>query len=693
MSPTPTTEPDKLRPRTALADAARRCIGLVLLALVVFPVFRVLDPSDFMEGRMAQTGADTWRYVWGMALGWRTGAAMLATLLIALATRGRVTAVVSRFGRAVGDTPTWIAALVVALIGAGLTALVVFTVFDQRTILNDASVQLIQARYFAAGMLAGPPLPLPEFWSVQFMVQTAAGWVSQYPPGHALLLAGGFGVGAPWLTMVLASAVTGFMLVLSFDRLFDNRAVGRVAAALAVASPFFLGLAAGYMSHATLAAAAATALYLGLRAEEGSLGWAVAAGAAVGLMVTIRPVTGIVLGTFLTAVVWVSSPAVDLGDPAVRTGLFRRFGAWVVGGLPFAVGFAWFNARFFGGPMTLGYVAASGPNHGLGFHEDPWGRMYTPTAAIGHSSAELLSLSRELFAAPIPLVALIGAFLLLAPRLGRGHRIVLGWALLPLLVSALYWHHDLVFGPRMLGEAVPAWAALSVISALWLVGRVRGVESDQGEPAAADDVEMAEDGPKSEPGMVRAWASDALVITALTALVFGAAFGGPERLGRRGAALGAHPEIREENPSLVFVHEAWGDRLGGRLAGRGLRLDSVRTLLTRYHPCQLEAGLLGVDQEQVLPICQREQASDALIERFGGLGLTGLLWLDDLPGMPAEGPLWVRDLGPQENQRVLDAYPERVPLFLLPTGSGGWDIVPYAQGVGTTWPPLGSAGP
>lgn len=666
----PTHNAQRVPARTAAADAGRRSLGLILLAAVVFPAFRLLDSSDFMSGLMAGQGEANWRYTWGFAFGWRTGLALTVAALLAAGTRGRALVWLSGLGEKIGRPPTWVAAAVVGATGIALASVVVFNVFEQRTILNDASVQLIQARYFAAGRLAGPPLTLPEFWSIQFMVQTAAGWVAQYPPGHALVLAAGYLLGAPWVTMVACVGLTGAMLSLSLDRLMpDRRGTGRVAALLTVCSPFLLGLAAGYMSHATLAAAASVALYLGLRADEGHLSWAVAAGAAVGLMVTIRPVSGLLLGLLLTAGLWLTAPGVGLTDPARRSVLTRRLSGWVAGGLPFAIGFGLFNTKFFGGPLTLGYVAASGPNHGLGFHEDPWGRLYTPMAAVGHSSSELLSLSRELLGTPIPLVAIIGVFLLTAARLSRAERLLVAWALLPLVASALYWHHDLVFGPRMLGEAAPAWVALAVLAVVGLARMTRGEGADP----------------------IRRWAGDAIVLTALLALGFGAVSGGPERLGVRHAALGAVPEVREEQPSIVFIHEPWADRLGGRLSGRGMRLDSVRALLTSYHPCRLEAGLAGLDPSEATRLCQREEGSDAaaLVRERGSLGITGLLWQGDLPGLSTEGVLWVRDLGPERNAAVLAEYPDRVPLFVLPaTRQGGWDVVPYALGSGTLWRPL-----
>ncbi|MDX1395100.1 MAG: hypothetical protein R3195_11950 [Gemmatimonadota bacterium] len=661
--------------RTAVADAARRTLGLVLIALVVFPAFRLLDRADFMSSLMASSGEANWRFVWGFSFGVWTGVALVSVGLVAWVARGRLSARIAGAGRWLGRPPSSIFAAFAGVLGAVLTVAVVFVVFDQRTILNDASVQLLQARYFAEGRLAGPVLPHPEFWAVQFMVQTAAGWVAQYPPGHPALLAAGFAVGAPWLTMALATGVLGFFLTLSFDRIFvddpfladdrvaaDRRGLGRCAVLLTVCSPFVLGLAGGYMSHATLAAAAAVALYFGLRAREGGIGWAAAAGAAVGVMTVIRPVSGFLLGLVLTAALWIRAHS--------RDDLLRRLGAWVAGGAPFAIGFGWFNARFFGGPFTLGYVAASGPDHGLGFHEDPWGRIYTPTAAVGHSSSELLSLSRELLGTPLPIVAIVGIFLLLAPRLSRGERLIVAWAVVPLVASALYWHHDLVFGPRMLGEAAPAWVALAVVAFAGLVRLARGAEES--------------------PSPARLWAGDAIVATALAGLAYGAVRGAGERLDTRAGLLGAYPAVDRDRPSLIFIHEPWPDRLGGRLSGRGMRLDSVRSLLTRYRPCQIEAGLLGVGEEEAMPVCRREELSDAAaqVRERGSIGITSLLWLDDLPGLPGDGVLWARDLGPARNAELIAAHPGREPLFLLPgAGADGWDLVPYDQGETILWNP------
>jgi hypothetical protein len=639
----------------------RRLIGLLLIVAVTVPVFGLLDVAHTgLTGRlMVGSASEHWRWTWIGLL-----AALVAGLGITALLRGAVPGWVEWVGRALARPSRAVFALGVGLLAGLLTLWVAFDILDARTVLNDASVQLIQAKYLAAGHLAGPQLELPEFWTIQFMVQTNAGWVAQYPPGQALALAAGFLVGAPWLVGPLTMLVTALFMALALERLLPERpATARAGALLIAVSPFLIGLAAGYMNHATVGALAAVALYTALRAEDGAWGWAVGSGAAVGAMVLTRPLTGLIIGAVVTVGVWLDSLR-GSGRAGVRR-LATRAAALVAGGIPFAVVFGFFNRRFFGSPFRLGYEAASGPNHGLGFHMDPWGRLYGPAEGIGYASAELVSLGRELLGAPVPLVALIGLYVLIARRLSRAERILLGWAALPILASALYWHHDLVFGPRMLGEAAPAWCVLVVLSA---VGVIRAIRR-RWENAR--------------------WASEAVTAGFILLLAFGVAYGGPTRLQRFSSRLGPEPSGLPDRPALAFVHEGWGDRLGGRLSARGMRLDSVRTLLTRYPPCALQAVLDGVPPGENSETCRREQAADAR----GAVGLTSLLWQGDLPGLPGRGVLWARDLGPEMNARLIDRYPERTPLVLLPPGpdavpGGSWPLVSYEEGMAILWPDI-----
>lgn len=653
----PAPQPGRQPPRRAIADGLRRLAGLLLILLVVVPVFRIVDtPRTGVTGRlMAGTAEQQWRVGWvhlGIALAIGLGAAALL--------RGRGTRLLERVGGALGSLPRTPFALGTGLLASLLTLWVTFGIFNAQTVLIDASVQLIQARYFATGHLSAPPLGLPEFWSIQFMVHTEAGWVSQYPPGQALALAIGVLIGAPWLIGALAMGITALFTALSMEKLLpDRRAQARAGSVLVAGSPLLLGLAAGYMSHATMAALAALALYCALRAEQGSWGWATVTGAAVGWMVITRPLTGLIIGAVVTIGVW----SRDFGSRAPSTArLLKRATALSVGGLPFAIGFGAFNRHFFGSPFRLGYEAAAGPNHGLGFHVDPWGRPYGLADGVGYSSAELVALGRDLLGMSVPVVALIGGYLVIARRLSRGERILLAWAGLPLLASAAYWHHDLVFGPRMLGEAAPAWLVLAVLAAIGLVHALRS-------------------------GKARLkWASEGLAVAFLVLLAYGVAYGGPSRLQRFASRLDPEPGDAPALPALGFVHEVWSDRLGARLAGQGLRLDSVRVLLSRYPTCVLQVALDRVPEGERQDRCRREQASDAR----GIVGLSGFLWRGDLPGLPGTGILWARDLGPEQNVRLIERYPDRVPLVLLPPEREAdrareWALVPYEEGIAALW--------
>ncbi len=638
-------------------DAGRRILGLCLVVLVAVPVFLILDPDGSttpLDVPMRRAGLEYWSHTWGASTAVWTLLVVGGAILAGWFGKGSVSRTLSRIGQAITRPPTWSVAAFMGLLGAALTAAVAIVVFDGRPLFNDASVQLVQARYFAGGKLSGPPLATPEFWTIQFMVQTAAGWVSQYPPAHALWLAGGMKLGGPGIAVAAAMGMLGVFSVLSFERLLPGRiAVARLGALLAVTSPMLLALAGTYMNHATVAAFATLALWLSLRAETGRAVWALAAGGAMGFMVTTRPISGLLIGAAVTAGVWLTTPRQEPG--LHRPWLLRRFAWWALGGLPFAVGFAWFNARFFGSPLTLGYTAAAGPSHGLGFHVDPWGRMYGFTQALGYTSTELISLGRELLGTVLPVAVLIGLYLLLARRLERGERILAAWALLPVLASALYWHHDLIVGPRMLGEAVPAWCALLVLATVGLARTIR-----------------------------RGWLSDAVAVLVLIAIGYGLAAGGQGRVVRLTGRLAPVPEVTEPGPSLVFVHESWQDRIGARLAARPMRLDSVRALINQFDPCRLEGALVGAQRpEEVEDRCRRELASD----RLRWLGLTDYLWLGDLPGLGDSGVLWARDLGPEANARLIDAYPDRTSFFVLPDGAGGGQVVPYETGVYALWGP------
>jgi hypothetical protein len=82
------------------------------------------------------------------------------------------------------------------------------------------------------------------------------------------------------------------------------------------------------------------------------------------------------------------------------------------------------------------------------------------------------------------------------------------------------------------------------------------------------------------------------------------------------------------------------------------------------------------------PECQREVASDTL----GIVDVGPLVWQGDLPGLPGNGAMFVRDMGPEANARLIRKYPNRTPAVLLrPVDDGPPKLVSYEEGMKLLW--------
>jgi hypothetical protein len=310
-------------------------------------------------------------------------------------------------------------------------------------------------------------------------------------------------------------------------------------------------------------------------------------------------------------------------------------------------------------------------------------------------------LSVAFFEAPLPLVALVGLYLLLARRLHPGAAIVAVWALVPLVANAFYWHHGWLMGPRMLHDAAPAWALLFVLAAAWALGRL---------PA-----ELLLGDRRLAP---RAAAATFLLAGGLVGLLLA-----PQRaFSHRPDIL---PEVRRlaaEAPprSVVFVHGSWAGRLSMSLAAAGMRLDSVETALRQNTTCEVQrflepyrahragrggeplpalefgapSGRLLVDvaaghgnriRTRPGEVPDAECVRQARADAGGIMDVANFLWLGDLPGRAGEGALFVRDLGPVENRTMLARYPERSPYVLHYGADGSPRLQDYGAGMATLW--------
>jgi len=668
------------------------------VALVLFPVYRLLDRPDaglFLRGSIAAAELSRTLLFLGSFI-----AIAVAVLMSRFFDATAIDRALTRLGRRLAAIPTpWFAGGL-ALIAFALTLGFSLAVLDGKPNLVDAMVQLVHGRFIAAGQLAGPGDEFLEFWQLQNSLVTPNGWVSQYPPGYLIFLAAGLRLGMVQLVGPFFVGMTVLFTALTAERLLrDDTVTARLGAVMLCFSPFLIGLAGAFMNHVGAAAFSSAAIYFAVRSrDDGKFWWALRTGTAVGMVLAIRPLSAVVAAA-VVAVVWLTNGPAESGRRIAQ--FLQRSLAAALGISPVLAAIGAYNQHFFGSPLTFGYAASQGPFVGPGFHRDPTGAIYGPIQALGFTSSDLITFSLYLLETPIPAVLVAGLFLLLAKRFSAGERVIALWALLPIAANAFYWHHGIFMGPRMLNESAPAWALLTAVAA---VGLVRLIPSEKMwgnySPRAALTLTFA-----------LAWAAGLLYL-------------GPQRLASYGGPWMESSRLaipRVDRPALVFVHGAWTGRVAMRLVAHGMRLDSLEAAMRQNTTCDthryarwyatpaasrpsqappLDFSFIPRDPPPQVRIaagddirhrpgvqmsreCLREVASDTL----GIVDVGPLLWQGDLLGIGGAGPMFVRDMGPEANARLIQKYPDRVPLMLLrlrddqpPT------LVAYEEGVNLLWP-------
>lgn len=347
------------------------------------------------------------------------------------------------------------ARLLVLAMAAGAAAIAAWlstVLFERIPHVEDSVCQLLHAKVLAAGRVAAPSPPLPEFFAVGHMI-VDDGWYSQYPPGHVALLALGVLAGAPWLVNpILAAAAV--LATAALGRELGGPRTALLAAALAAASPFLLLMSAEMMNHASAHVALLVFAWAVLRAERtGRWRDALAAGVALGAAFLVRPYTAAAFGAPLAFLLLLRAR-----DPSRRSPL-------AVFALAFAavasLHLAW-NQATNGSPLLFGYVKRYGPGLLPGFGGSGWGPRHTPELGLASTLRNLNALEGSLFEWPIP--SLLFAFALLASGRARRREAALGGSAASLVVAHFfYWYQDLCFGPRFYFESTGAVAVLTAL--------------------------------------------------------------------------------------------------------------------------------------------------------------------------------------------------------------------------------------
>lgn len=522
-------------------------IGAALLALPALPIARWVGAAD--AGPVWQPHLSTWGTGTVLVLVGGVLAGRLGTKLPAIRVRP-------------WPLPAW---GFPAALAVGVTALAAFAMrgaFAGNPHLIDEFAQLFQAKVFAAGRLTAPPPEAPEFFLVAQTFVVEAGWISQYPPGQALLLAVGFVLGAPWLVNPVLGGI-GVLLVYRIGLGMYGPKTARSAALLWAMSGWVLFMSATYMNHvgATTLALAAWALTLGTRKPTA---WhAAGAGLLLAAVAATRPLDAVIAAVPLG--VWM---------------LYRRrwrLGTWMAAGaLPAAVVWGYVNWRTFGAPFALGYTELYGPEHGLGFHMDPWGRPFTPLVALSNLAVAVRRLHIHLFEWPVPALLPLALWAVAARRHGPSNVVLAAGVVAAPVCYSFYWHSGFYPGPRFYYIAAP-FLILATARA-WRWAWVRATRL----PRAPIRWDVA--------------------LASATVIVF--ILGTFTLLPSRWAAyrdqlpsLKRHPERALADAgvdhALVLVPESWGSRIVTNLWALGAPPGLVERVFRRADACDLH--LLGVE--------------------------------------------------------------------------------------------------
>jgi hypothetical protein len=375
---------------------------------------------------------------------------------------GRVARLFGRAGTRRGAPAlAWAAALLVL---AATWAIGRF-VLGHAAVLDDEHVYRFIAQTLRTGSLTAPsPGSDLEFFREQYVVLTETARYGKYPIGHPLLLAAGGWLGAEHLVVPALCAALALATFALGRRIFGP-ATAALAVALFALSPQVLLTGATALSQPASALCLVVALGCLARAEEARRPalWQLAAAAALGFGVLVRPLPGALFA--LVAAAWVA-----IRRPLRGRAPWRRALAFAA---PLALGAALFlaaNRYQTGSALVSGYEASDAPGRGLAGLFVPGSLALYAMSLGGH----LLRQNLWLFGWPLSLAWCAFA--------RRSPRATLLWG----MIGAAWVYRVLApktgvgaTGPLYLFETVPLLCLLSADGLLRLAaaGRLGGAEA------------------------------------------------------------------------------------------------------------------------------------------------------------------------------------------------------------------------
>lgn len=464
---------------------------------------------------------------------------------------------------------------VLAGLSFAVYALIARQVFSGNPLLVDEIVQVLQARWYAAGQLSVPTPPIREFFSILHLVDLGDRTYSQFPAGGPAMLALGTLLGGEWLVgpTVGALSVVLFARLLALLEPRAPRGWHRGTTALFAVTPFGAFMFGSHMNHATTLVwllLATVALGLATARDEASPAWGLVAGIALGAAASIRPMDGAAFA--LPAAGWLLSRA--------RRGLRPLLTLLLSGaGIALPLGLLmWVNFRTTGRPLLFGYDLLWGAGHGIGFHRSPWGPIHTPLRGLELIGLYFTRLSVYLFETPFPALVPAAIALWLRPVLRSLDRYLFASALLVIVGYWAYWHDGFYLGPRFMFPLLPVLVLWSGRS--WLAFSERFVRGSL--PRIALGVGLS-------VGALYAGVTIAIVRAVqyrngMTSMRV--------HIGQESAAAGVHH-------ALVLVKESWGSQLIVRLWARGVSRSETEILYRSADACRIETVLHQLEADDI----------------------------------------------------------------------------------------------
>lgn len=337
-------------------------------------------------------------------------------------------------------------------------------------VVSDEAVYVLQSDWFFNERYGWclPPDLTPHFLMRKVGLSPAGCLFGMYTPGWPAVMALFDLAGLRWWSAVILGTTTVWATWRVGSLLF-SQAAGFLAASLLAINPWFLLWHAGYMAHPLTICSIALAVVFLLRAEQVQ-GWPrywrwLAAGVAIAVTVTARPLTGIALGASLG--LWmVIRQRLSLRELAACAALV------IAGALPIAAWFLHYNWVTTGDPLQLSYQAMFGKGYNLGFGDDKGfsgfnanlERVPVPVSFFPLDAVRSLLERLAGFNFSVLPWALAAPVIVLSAASGHKPRVatLAAFLLLPIFYF-FYWYSDLRFN----SELVPlfmVWCAAGLVA-------------------------------------------------------------------------------------------------------------------------------------------------------------------------------------------------------------------------------------